>query len=204
MNGTPAEHLCSPPPPSSAALLQAQLTEGRRPVAFLVLHAHSLLESLSAVSERTATYAQQGKLTQGNLHLCFMMLTTSHRAPYTWSRWVISDATALRIAYRSHDERIKCHRCTERRVTCCSRGLQLPGGLCCSQGGLLQRGLLRLERLLAAGWSSRPLLRMLLLQALLLLQLVLLLLLLLVRIDLQHARRPPSTSQMHRVVCGAL
>lgn len=50
MNARPEGHLCSPPPPSSAALLQAQLPEGQTPAASLVLHADSLLESLSAVS----------------------------------------------------------------------------------------------------------------------------------------------------------
>ena len=105
-----------------------------------------------------------------------------------------------------HDERMECHRCTKRRNTCCSRGLQLPGGLCRSQGRLLQRGLLVLGRLLASRRPGRPLLCMLLLQALLLLllQLVLLLLLLLVRVDLQCARRPLSLLQMHCVVPGAL
>ena len=103
---------------------------------------------------------------------------------------------------------MQCHRRTARRVTCCSRGLQLPGGLCRSQGRLLQGGLLMLGKLLAAGRPGRCLLRMLLLQALLLLQLVLLLLLLLLlRIDLQCARRPLRTIaqplEMHCVACGA-
>ena len=61
MNATPAEHLCSPPPPSSAALLQAQLTEGRRPAASLVLHADTLFENLSAFLECTATFGPQGQ-----------------------------------------------------------------------------------------------------------------------------------------------
>ena len=75
-----------------------------------------------------------------------------------------------------------------RRSTSSSRGLQLPGSLRRSQGRLLQRGLLVLGRLLGGGRPGRPMLRMLLLQALLLQQLVLLLL----RIDLQCARRPPK------------
>ena len=121
--------------------------------------------------------------------LGYMRLTTSHRAPFTWSSWVTPNVTAVRTAYRSHEESMQCHSRTERRITCCSRGLQLPGGLRRSQGRLLQRRLLVLGRLPAAGRPGCPLLCMLLLlQALLLLQLVLLLLL--VRIDLQRARRP--------------
>ena len=72
----------------------------------------------------------------------------------------------------------------------------MPGCLRRSQGRLLQRGLLLLGRLLPGGRPGRPMLRMLLLQALLLLQLVLLMLLL-VRINLQIARQP--LKDIHRL-----
>ena len=61
-----------------------------------------------------------------------------------------------------------------------------------------------LGRLLGAGRPGRPLLRMLLLQALLLLQLVLLLLLLLVGVVLRCARNPLSIFHTHCVMCAAL
>ena len=98
----------------------------------------------------------------------------------------------------SHNGRMKCHRCTNRHVTCCSRGLQLPGGLSRSEGRLLQRSLLVLGRLLAAGQSGRALLCLLLLQA------VLLLLLLLVGVYLHCARRPLSIYNTDCVAWGAL